>query len=74
MRKIGRTVSGEKVATQVVAKEMKPARRKQFFSVRVTRKEFLKLPMLVRRRALRDMAKEAAHNRYLDTLDCEEDP
>jgi hypothetical protein len=50
------------------------AKRKSMFSVRVTRAEFLKLPMKIRRRALLDMAREAAHNKYLDTLDCEEDP
>lgn len=44
------------------------------FSVRVTRAEFFKLPSNVRRRALRDMARDAAHNRYLDSLDVEEDP
>lgn len=50
---------------------MKP---KPLFLVPVTRAEFLKLPMKIRRRALRKMAKERLHERYLDTLDCEEDP
>lgn len=48
--------------------------KKPMFKIRVTREEFLKLPMRIRRRALRDMAKEAKLNAYLETLDCEEDP
>lgn len=57
---------------------MKPKRTKptprQFFFVRVTRGEFLQLPIRVRRRALRDMAEKAKLNRYLDGLDVEADP
>ena len=44
------------------------------FTVRVTRKEFLKLPLRIRCRALRDMAKDRALQKYYDTLDCEDDP
>lgn len=65
---------GESVKKAVKTTVNSNRRSNQMVSIRVTRKEFLALPMRIRRRALRDHVEKLKHDRYLDTLDCEEDP
>lgn len=50
----------------------------RFVMVPITRKEFLGLPMPLRRRILRrqteQLKKDMIHQKFLDSLDVEEDP
>ena len=43
-------------------------------TVRITRAEFLKLPLRARRRILKEQAENIKHEKFLDTMDCEDEP
>jgi hypothetical protein len=56
--------------------QLKEARKadRTLFAIRVNRKEFLELPMNIRRRALREMSENQVLRDYYDLIDVEEDP